>query len=124
MSFDLEEAFAAARRRVHARIDVLEYDARKEIAILAESARRSIGQRLRYWQEARRALHGGIGFVRDGKWIRPYWGASSVITPEYVAAQAAMNRNRARMMAELAMRVTVGGVAPHHGRTWRRWRWT
>jgi len=43
----------AARRRIHAQIDILHAKARAETESMAESARRSIGQRFRYWKVAR-----------------------------------------------------------------------
>lgn len=46
----LDEACAAARRRVHALVDARHYAARRETSAMAESARRSIGQRFRYLQ--------------------------------------------------------------------------
>jgi len=84
VTFDIDEACAAARTRVHARVDVMHYDACKQTAILAESARRSIGQKVRYWQEQRRALHRSPFDIR--------------------AAQDELNGRRARMIAQLTLR--------------------
>lgn len=48
MSFDLFAEIMEARAKVHVLVDILHEHARKETAAMAESARRSTGQRFRY----------------------------------------------------------------------------
>lgn len=54
---NLDAEIKAARERIHTGIDILHAKARAETESMAESARRSIEQRFRYWNALRLAGH-------------------------------------------------------------------